>query len=90
MFFKLAEANSDIDAGTMQCLEIILGSFVYISSKMLKDHLKDGKDDKPSQEVIQQSKSTPTTNAEAERDFGTLDQLKKLKPKALDKPSKLF
>ena len=57
---------------------------------MLKDHLKDGKDDKPGQEVIQQSKSTPTTNAEAEGDFGTLDQLKKLKPKALDKPSKLF
>ena len=32
---------------------------------MLKDHLKDGKYDKPSQEVIVWSKSTPTTNAEA-------------------------
>ena len=51
---------------------------------MLKDHLKDGVYDKQSQEVIQQSKSTPKINTEAERDFGMLDQLKKLKLKTLD------
>ena len=43
-----------------------------------------GKYDSPTEELIQQCKSVPTTNAEAERDFGMLDRLKKLKPKALD------
>ena len=43
-----------------------------------------GKYDSPTEELIQQCKSVPTTNAEAERDFGMLDRLKKLKPQALD------
>ena len=48
---------------------------------MLKDHLEDGKYGNPTPEFIQQSKSTRTANAVAERDFGMLDRLKKLKPK---------
>ena len=51
---------------------------------MLKDYLEDGKYGNPTPELIQQSKSTTTTNTVAERDFGILNRLKKLKPKALN------
>ena len=51
---------------------------------MLTDHLSRGKYDSPTEELILQYKSVPTTNAEAERDFEMIDHLKKLKPKALD------
>ena len=38
----------------------------------------------PSQSVCSEAKNVPTTNASAERDFGMLDRLMRMKPKALD------
>ena len=61
-----------------------IGSFVKVSKQMLKDHLQEGKYDALSVDLISEAKSTPTTNAEAEQDFGGLDRFEKLKSKALD------
>ena len=67
-----------------QCLELIFfGGFVPISKKMVEDHLHGGKYTAPDQNLCQESVSVPTTNANPEQDFGILDRLMKLKPKAL-------
>ena len=84
IFCKLVAPDPELDDSTIQLLEIIFNSFVVVSNRMLKDHLIGGKYDNPSEELIMEAKSTATTNAEAEQDFGMLDRLKKLKPKALD------
>lgn len=65
-------------------MKIIFGSFDRVSKRMLKDHLQGGRYDSLSLDLISESKSAPTTNAEAERDFGMLDRLTKLKRKPLD------
>ena len=52
----------------------IFNSFVIVSERMLKDHLEDGKYGNPTPNLILQSKSTATTNAVAEPDFGMLDR----------------
>ena len=54
---------------------------------MLHDHLDDGKYGQANNlddDIWSQTKSVATTNVESERDFGMLDRLMKLKPKALD------
>ena len=54
---------------------------------MLFDHLDDGKYGQANNlycDIWSQTKSVATTNVESERDFGMLDRLMKLKPKALD------
>ena len=84
IFNNLISPHPDIDESSIQCLEIIFGSFVVISKRMLSDHLDGGKYASPDIDLQVEAKSVPTTNAEAERDFGMLDRLKKLKPKAID------
>ena len=73
-----------LDDMTRQCLELIFGGFVVISKRMLEDHLVGGKFDQPNELLKTQTASEQTTNADAEQDFGMLDRLMKLKPKALD------
>ena len=54
---------------------------------MLHDHLDDGKYEQANNldsDIWSQTESVATTNVESERDFGMLDRLMKLKPKALD------
>ena len=75
--------DPEIDESTVKLLDIMFKSFVAVSKQMLTDNLSGGNYDSPTEELIQQCKSLPTTNAEAERDFGMLDHLKKLKPKGL-------
>ena len=68
-----------------QCLELIFGSFVSISKKMLEDHLHGGgKHAAPDQSLCQESISVFTTNVNPEQDFGMLYKFMKLKPKAPD------
>ena len=62
----------------------MFGGFVYLLKKMLGDHLHGGKYAAPDQNLCQETLSVPTTNANPEQDFGMLDRLMKLKPKALD------
>ena len=63
-----------------QCSSLIFAGFETVSERMLEDHLIRGKYSEPNEE----SMGVPTTNANPERDFGILDRLMKLKPKALD------
>ena len=53
-----------------------------ITNRMLGEHLKDGKYDKPSSALIAQSESVPNTNVYPESNFGCLDRLIKEKPNA--------
>ena len=58
-----------------------------VARRMLFDHLDDGKYGQANNfycDIWSQTKSVATTNVESERDFGMLDRLMKLKPKALD------
>ena len=64
-------------------LEMLFASFYNVSKRMLFDHLE-GELSNPSETLISEAKSVPTTNVLAERDFGMLDRLMRSKPKALD------
>ena len=64
-------------------LEMIFSRFVSLSKQMLFDHLE-GALSNPSDSLLHESKFVPSTNAAAERDFGMLDRLMRMKPKALD------
>ena len=61
---------------TIQCRGLIFRLFDVVSNRMLKDHLKGGKYAEPSRELMIKVKSTSTTNAKAEGDFGMLDCFK--------------
>ena len=67
-----------------QCLELIFGGFVSVTERMLQDHIAGGKYATPNEDLRKESIEVPTTNANPERDFGILDRLMKIKPKALD------
>ena len=72
---------------TKQCLNIVLGRLKMVKRPMLHDHLdycKYGQANNLDCNIWSQTKSVATTNVESERDFGMLDRLMKLKPKALD------
>ena len=51
---------------------------------MLFDHTEKGKYGTENLQLIEETQSVATTNVDPERDFGMLDRLMKLKPKALD------
>uniref|UniRef100_A0A7M5WY35 Uncharacterized protein n=1 Tax=Clytia hemisphaerica TaxID=252671 RepID=A0A7M5WY35_9CNID len=57
--------------------------FVTLSKRMLYDHLE-GVHANPSESLLNEARTVPTTNVSAERDFDMLDRLMKMKPKALD------
>ena len=67
-----------------QCLELIFGGFVSVTERMLQDHIAGGKYATPNEDLRKESIAVPTTNANPERDFGILDRLMNIKPKALD------
>ena len=51
---------------------------------MLLEHTENGKYGTEDMQLREETKSVATTNIDPERDFGMLDRLMKLKPKALD------
>ena len=67
-----------------QCLELLFGGFVSVTERMLSDHLVDGKYADHNEDLCRESKAVPTTNTNPQSDFGMLDRLMKLKPKALE------
>ena len=79
---KLTEQNSTWDSMTKQALELSFGSFVVVTNRMLTDHLKGGKYDKPDVEMVDECSNAPKTNVVPERDFGMLDRLLAQKPNA--------
>ena len=83
-FFKYLKEEFENDTTMVKpLLEIIFSSFVTVSKTMLFDHLE-GDLANPSDTLFNEGKSVPTSNVVSERDFGLLDALVKLKPKALD------
>ena len=83
LYHSLIKPFEQDEAMVKPLLEIIFSGFLSVSNRMLHDHLH-GEYKNPSAEVSVESASVPTTNAASERDFGMLDRLMKLKPKALD------
>ena len=71
---------------TKQALEIIFSGLAVVTRQMLHDHLGDGEfaNGRNDQELVKETQSVDTTIVEAERDFGMLGKLMKLKAKALD------
>ena len=70
---------------TKQALEITFSVLAVVTRQMLHDHLGDGKftNGRNDQELVKETQSVDSTNVEAERDFGMLHRLMKLKQKAL-------
>ena len=84
-FVELMEpCFQEIELMTKQCLEIIFGIFEVVAERMLFDHTENGKYGTENMQLREETKIVATTNIDPEKDFGILDRLMKLKPKALD------
>ena len=84
-FVKLMEPYyQEIKLMTKQCLEIIFGVYEIVTERMLFDHTEKEKYGMENLQLREETQSVATTNVDPERDFGMLDHLMKLKPKALD------
>ena len=84
-FVKLMEpCSQEIELMTKQCPEIIFGGFEVVTERMLFDHRENGKYGIENLQLREETKSVARTNIDTERDFGMLDRIMKLKPKALD------
>ena len=83
---KLITPNELINDMTKQALEVIFSRLAVVTRRMLHDYVGDGKfaNGRNDQELVKETESVNTTNVETEQDFGKLDKLMKLKPKALD------
>ena len=79
---KLVEPSPSLDSMTIQALELIMGSFVVVTQRMLSDHLKGGKYENPSKELREECRNALKSNVVPERDFGMLDHLLAQKPNA--------
>ena len=82
IYDNLMVSSEDYDDLTKQILEIMFGSFAIITKRMLYDHLKGGKFDQPSHELIEELESCPNENVFPESNFGVLDRLMREKPNA--------
>ena len=78
--------DEDFDGLTKQCLEVIFSGFTVVTKRLLGDHLKGGVlwDKSSNKNFMEETESVKKSNVLAERDFGMLDYLMKLKPKATD------
>ena len=79
---KLSAPSPFWDAMTLQVLELIFGSFVVVTKRMLSDHLEGSKYHNPDPVVMEEYKSAPKSNVTPEHDFGMSDWLVMLKPNA--------
>ena len=79
---ELLKPQEDIDPLVQQMLQAIFQALELLVLRMLDDHLKDGKWDKASEDMKQQTKSVRPTNTISERDFALLDRYIREKPNA--------
>ena len=80
--FESLVAPSIYDATTQEILEVLFNAFSTLISRLLADHLPDGKYHNPSAKLIAETKSVPTTNVISERDFAKFDRFLREKPNA--------
>ena len=76
--------SDEVQRMTKECLEISFSNFVVVSRRMLHGHSKGGKYSVITPELEKEAMTVSTRNADPERDFGMLDTLMPVKPKALD------
>eukprot|EP00112_Aurelia_sp_Birch-Aquarium-sp1_P013961 Seg299.3 transcript_id=Seg299.3/GoldUCD/mRNA.D3Y31 product="hypothetical protein" protein_id=Seg299.3/GoldUCD/D3Y31 len=84
--YLILPRGGEFDGLTKQCLEVIFSGFTVVTKRLLGDHLKGGVlwDKSSDKNFMEETKSVKKSNVLAERDFGMLDHLMKLKPKATD------
>ena len=70
------------DATAQEVLEVLLSAFSTLISRLVGDHLSDGKYHNPSAKLITKTKSVPTINVISERDFAKFDGFLREKPNA--------
>ena len=75
--------SNEVQRMSKECLEIIFSGFPVVS-RMLHVHLKGEKYSAITPELEKETMTVSTTNADPEEDFGMLDRLMQIKPKALD------
>ena len=80
--FESLVAPSVYDATAQEILEVLFNAFSSLISRLVADHLPDGKYHNPSAVLTAEVKSVPTTNAISERDFAKLDRFLREKPNA--------
>ena len=73
---------SDTDNTTQEILQVLFSAFSSLVSRLIDDHLPDGKYSNPSESLKSETKSVPKTNCISERDFAKLDRLLRMKPNA--------
>ena len=82
LIYESLVAPSVYDATAQEVLEILFNAFSSLISRLVEDHLPDGKYHNPSAKLIAETKSVPTTNVISERDFAKLDRFLREKPNA--------
>ena len=61
---------------------MLFNAFSTLVSRLIADHLPDGKYHDPPTKLITETKSVPTTNVISERDFAKFDRFLRKKPNA--------
>ena len=80
---KVLFQSSQDDIMTQEILQLLFQSFVITLQRLVVDHLPGGMyNSVVDPEIIQETKSVPTTNVTPERDFAVLDRLMTQKPNA--------
>ena len=82
IFNSLTSTHCDLDSTVQEILQVTFTSLSVLISRLLQDHLPGGVLDKPSQQLVTESKSVPNSNTISERDFAKLDRLLREKPNA--------
>ena len=80
--FELLVTPSVYDATTQEVLEVLLSAFSTLISRLVGDHLPDGKYHNPSAKLITETKSVSKTNVISVRDFAKFDRFLHEKPNA--------
>ena len=81
IYDSLLTPNSNDDI-TQEILQVLCSAFSALVSRLVSDHLPDGRYDCPSVNLKAETKSVPKTNTISERDFAKLDRLLREKPNA--------
>jgi len=80
--FNSLIASSEYDATAQEILQTLFSALSLLVSRLVEDHLPEGKYDNPSVQLATETKSVPKTNVLSERDFAKLDRLLREKPNA--------
>ena len=85
VFEKLVEENGVLDGMTLQVLQILCASFACKTKMLVSDHLNGGRHatlNGGEEVLMNETVSVKRTNVDSERDFGMLDVLMRLRPRA--------